>query len=131
MESEKVLIDLDEYKELIISQYENKKLKKSLIEEIEELKETIKKETNILNEILNKKELLITAVIGDSDYYLKNNSREENLNFKRWNSIFNSNSNKYKNLIALGLTEQDLKDYVNNYFDEKEKEEKEGEECTN
>lgn len=117
----KVLVNLDEYKEFVISQYENGKLKKTLIEDIKELKQSKKElEGQILTlnkTFKNNKEIILGLAFKRNKMGSDTRSEQVDLN-GQWCGFDKENQ---KVLIALGFTEQELIDYINEQWDIRER----------
>lgn len=135
---EKVLINLDEYKDFIIGQYEQGKLKTTLTQEVKELKAT---KNVLIDEIKEAKNFIQSQ--GDTILELGfNRSRMENNSDNRremtetysdgsYGSYFGFNRATREGLLSLGFTQEQMVDYINRQWDKKEADEavkKEGEE---
>lgn len=121
----KVLVNLDEYKEFVISQYENGKLKKTLIEDIKELKQSkneLEGRILILNEKLkNNKEIILGLAFKRNK--MGRDTRSEQIDLTGQWAGFGKETQRH--LFEIGYTEQELIDYINEQWDEKEKEKEE------
>ena len=117
----KVSINLEEYKEFIISQYENGKIKKTLIQEIKELKENqgkLKFELKEQQKIIDSKKEGILRRLFKKDYMVSY-GRQEQTNIER-KYAFGFEENDVILLKELGITVKEMIDYINKQWDEKE-----------
>ncbi|MCK9492828.1 MAG: hypothetical protein M0Q00_00510 [Acholeplasmataceae bacterium] len=116
----KVLVNLDEYKEFVISQYENGKLKKTLIEDIKELKQSkneLEGRILILNEKLkNNKEIVLGLTFKRNK--MGSDTRSEQIELSGQWAGFEKEAQK--RLFELGYTEKELIDYINEQWDIRE-----------
>jgi hypothetical protein len=117
----KVLVNLDEYKEFVISQYENGKMKKTLIQDIKELKQS-KKEIEgrilILNEkFKNNKEIILGLAFKRNKMGADTRSEQIDLT----GSWAGFEKETQKQLFELGFTEQELINYINEQWDIRER----------
>lgn len=117
----KVLVNLDEYKEFVISQYENGKLKKTLIEDIKELKQS-KKEVEgqilTLNKTFkNNKEIILGLAFKRNK--MGSDTRSEQIDLTGSWAGFEKETQKH--LFEIGYTEQELIDYINEQWDIRER----------
>ncbi len=117
----KVLVNLDEYKEFVISQYENGKLKKTLIEDIKELKQSkneLEGRILILNEkFKNNKEIILGLTFKRNK--MGSDTRSEQIDLSgQWAGF---EKEVQKQLFELGYTEQELIDYINEQWDIRER----------
>lgn len=117
----KVLVNLDEYKEFVISQYENGKLKKTLIEDIKELKQSKKElEGQILTlnkTFKNNKEIILGLAFKRKK--MGSDTRSEQIELSGQWAGFEKEAQKQ--LFELGYTEQELIDYINEQWDIRER----------
>ena len=117
----KVLVNLDEYKEFVISQYENGKMKKTLIQDIKEQRQT-------LNDLKKRADEFKKTIKANKDFVLgiafKRNkmgsdTRSEQVDLNgQWCGFDKENQ---RVLIELGFTEQELIDYINEQWDIRER----------
>ncbi len=117
----KVLVNLDEYKEFVISQYENGKMKKTLIQDIKEQRQTLndfKKRADEFKKILKtNKELVLGLAFKRNN--MGSDTRSEQVDLTgQWCGF---DKGKQKVLIELGFTEQELVDYINEQWDIRER----------
>lgn len=113
----KVLVNLDEYKEFVISQYENGKLKKTLIEDIKELKQSkneLEGRILILNEkYKNNKEIILGLTFKRNK--MGSDTRSEQIDLTGQWAGFEKETQRH--LFEIGYTEQELIDYINEQWD--------------
>ncbi|MGE4321198.1 MAG: hypothetical protein AB7E61_07100 [Acholeplasmataceae bacterium] len=127
---EKVLINLEEYKDFVIGQYEQGKLKTTLTQEIKELQA---QKNSLIEELKDARNSLQSQ--GDTILELCfNRSRMENNNDTRkemtqtytdgsYGSYFGFDESARKGLLSLGFTQEQMVDYVNKQWDKKEADE--------
>jgi len=117
----KVLVNLDEYKEFVISQYENGKMKKTLIQDIKEQRQTIsdlKKRADEFKKILKTNKELVLG-LAFKRIKMGSDTRSEQVDLTgQWCGFDKENQ---KVLIELGFTEQELIDYINEQWDIRER----------
>lgn len=117
----KVLVNLDEYKEFVISQYENGKIKKTLIQDIKEQRQTLndlKKRADDFKKILKtNKEIVLGLAFKRNKMGSDTRSEQVDLN-GQWCGFDKENQ---KVLIELGFTEQELINYINEQWDVRER----------
>lgn len=117
----KVLVNLDEYKEFVISQYENGKLKKTLIEDIKELKQSKKElEGQILTlnkTFKNNKEIILGLAFKRNK--MGSDTRSEQIDLAGSWPGFEKEIQRH--LFEIGYTEQELIDYINEQWDIRER----------
>jgi len=122
-----VLIDLQEYKEFIVSQYENGKLKKTLNQEIKELKKEKLELEEAAAEIKalftsTKHKVLEMAINGEDWKYESRNRQINHIDEKNIYISYPIFTRETQEILieVLGYSKQDLKDFVNKKYDEKE-----------
>lgn len=116
----KILINIDEYKEFIINQYEQGKLKASLNQEIKELRRTRDLKIMEITELQHQAQKLKDTVL---DIMFRKermgaDTRQEQTYLE--SSYFGFDPYKIEYLKGLGYTEEQLIEYVNRQWDEKE-----------
>ena len=104
---ETVTINLEEYKEFIISQYENGKYKNLLQKQIAHLEHILEIKQEVFLEL------------GFQRLRMKVDTREEQTYMAGsvFGSYFGYDANARKVLFELGFTTQDLLDYINKQWD--------------
>lgn len=132
MEESKVSVNLTEYKEFIVSQYENGKLKDSLQKEIKRLKnERDKLETEVIRErekLQDNKTLLLE--LGFKRNSMGSDSRGEQTRIYGDNDIgryFGYTRKDYDLLLEFGFTKEEILAYINEQWDKREAEIEEAE----
>ena len=117
----KVLVNLDEYKEFVISQYENGKLKKTLIEDVKELKQSKKElegQIMTLNKTFkNNKEIILGLAFKRNK--MGSDTRSEQIDLTGQWAGFEKETQRH--LFEIGYTEQELIDYINEQWDIRER----------
>lgn len=117
----KVLVNLDEYKEFVISQYENGKMKKTLIEDIKELKQSkneLEGRILILNEkFRNNKKIILGLAFKRNK--MGSDTRSEQIDLTGNWAGFEKETQRH--LFEIGYTEQELIDYINEQWDIRER----------
>ena len=110
----KVLVNLDEYKEFVISQYENGKMKKTLIQDIKEQRQTL---NDFKKTIKANKDFVLGIAFKRNK--MGSDTRSEQVDLTgQWCGF---DKGKQKVLIELGFTEQELVDYINEQWDIRER----------
>lgn len=117
----KVLVNLDEYKEFVISQYENGKIKKTLIQDIKEQRQTVsdlkKRADEFKKTLKTNKEIVLGLAFKRNK--MGSDTRSEQVDLTgQWCGFDKENQ---KVLIELGFTEQELVDYINEQWDIRER----------
>lgn len=120
MNDTKVSIDLAEYKEFIISQYESGKLKESYASQLKRQVEEMKQQDEILTKMFAKQDMIIELAFKRSQ--MGNDTRQEQTNIH--SDYFGYSKKDYQILIELGFKETYLKEYVNEAWNEREEKEK-------
>jgi len=125
-----VQVNLDEYKDFIISQYENGKIKKTLTQEVKELKakadELLKVVQSFRADIQKHKDVVMGRMFHKE--FMGYRTRQEqterfktkNLN-EKYGYGFGFEKNDREILKTIGITDDDMVDYINRQWDEKEK----------
>ncbi len=117
----KVLVNLDEYKEFVIIQYENGKMKKTLIQDIKEQRQTLndfkKRADDFKKTIKANKDFVLGTAFKRNKMGSDTRSEQVDLN-GQWCGFDKENQ---KVLIELGFTEQELIDYINEQWDIRER----------
>lgn len=123
-----VTISLEEYKDFVIYEHEQGKLKKGLTQEINELKTELEhlqvRKDNLLEEMMLRRETYLDLAFIRSRMDSDGRSYQTNPR----SIYFGFDSDSRKKLEELGFTEKELVDYINKQWDEKEKAEKTDEE---
>lgn len=132
-EESKVSIDLKEYKEFIVSQYETGKYKDTLQESIKQLEKRNKFLEQRNAELLANTDAILE--LGFKRHAMGSDTRSEQTNIKEGHigPYAGYHKNDIETLESLGFTRQDLKDYINKQWDireEKMREEKEDNNAT-
>lgn len=127
-EQSTVTINLEAYNEFIISQYENGKLKKTLMQEILDLKNEKAKEQEALKQVINKltekKYLLLDHFFQKDVMYRR--TRSEQLQYNVYGDevnyayTFGFDEDARELLFAFNYTRKDLLDYINQQWDLKD-----------
>jgi hypothetical protein len=117
----KVLVNLDEYKEFVISQYKNGKMKKTLIQDIKEQRQTLndlKKRTDEFKKTIKANKDFVLGIAFKRNK-MGSDTRSEQVDLNgQWCGFDKVNQ---KVLIELGFTEQELIDYINEQWDIRER----------
>lgn len=119
MEETKVSISIEEYKNFIIAQYQQGEIKQTLTDEINSLEKDKKELEESMKEILENKDFILGLAFERNE--MRYNSRREQTDYTGYNFAFNKVNKEW--LLKIGFIKEELIDYINRQWDEKEKSE--------
>ena len=127
MEQSKVSIDLMEYNEFVISQYENGKIKTSLLDEIKTLKkdlneliETHANQVSINQDYKPKKSIIIEMLFRKHSMGSDSRKEQTDLMNDRIGNYAGIHKNDVPKLLELGISKTEMVDYINTQWDIKD-----------
>ena len=127
MEQNTVSVDLKEYQEFIISQYENGKIKTSLLDEIkilknnlEELNEAYSNKLKITNEYKTPKDKIMELAFRINSMGSDSRSEQTNISDTYVSNYSGFHKLKVPLLVDMGITIEELVEYVNTQWDIKD-----------
>ena len=119
----KVEITLEEYDNYVIHKYEQGKLKETLTQEINGLKETRNNLLQGIDELYQSKNGLLDAMFKHSSMGSDTRREQTDITDKRTGSYAGFNKDSVKYLRTVGFTTQKLLDYINAQWDIREQSE--------
>ena len=127
MEQSKVSIDLKEYNEFVISQYENGKIKTSLLDSIKTLKKDLVKlemdhdaKLEINRSFKFKKDIIIELVFKRNKMGPDTRSEQTAMTGDYFGNYTGVNKNNVSLLEEIGISKAEIVAYINNQWDIKD-----------